>query len=234
MFAADLAAAVESGHDPAAPMARLVALDGATTQSPQEDVSDESLAPWIRPGARMRWLVHRVQVRRRGAWMDMRGVHGGGWLAARAKAMAMRRMRLMAAMLAGPCSPARAIPRSRVFRGHPAGVAQARRFVASVLNGCPLTDTAVLLTSELVTNALAHTPSGTGGSFEVIVWRDADSVLVAVLDDGSDRSPATVGIDPESESGRGLGLVAALAVRWGHQGGTAARAVWFLLRASDE
>jgi anti-sigma regulatory factor (Ser/Thr protein kinase) len=103
-----------------------------------------------------------------------------------------------------------------------------------VLNGCALTDTAMLLTSELVTNALTHTPSGTGGSFEVIVWRGKDCVLVAVLDDGSDRSPATAGTDLESESGRGLGLVAALADRWGHQGGTAARAVWFLLHAHDE
>ncbi|MDA8323623.1 MAG: ATP-binding protein [Actinomycetota bacterium] len=113
-------------------------------------------------------------------------------------------------------------------------MAQARRFVAAVLNGCPLTDTAVLLTSELVTNALAHTASGTGGSLEVIVWGDVDSVLVAVLDDGSDRKPAAVSADLESEFGRGLGLVAALADRWGHEGGTAARAVWFLLRTQDE
>jgi hypothetical protein len=175
MFAADLAAAGESGHDPAAPMARLVALDGAMTQSPQEDVRDESLAPQNRLGKRMRRLAHRVQARRRDSWLDMRGTHRAGWLAARAKSVARRRMRLMATMLAGPCSPARAMPRSRVFDGHPARVAQARRFVATVLNGCPLTDTAVLLTSELVTNALAHTPSGIDGSLEVIVWRDADS-----------------------------------------------------------
>jgi len=186
----------------------------------------------FQPG-RMRQLAHRVQVRRSGAW-DVRGAHICGWLAARAKAVARRRMRLMATMLAGPCSPARSVPKARMFDGHPARVARARRFVAAVLNGCPLTDTAVLLTSELVTNALAHTPSGTGGSFEVIIWRDADSVLVAVLDDGSDRTPATMGIDLESDSGRGLGLVAALADRWGHQGGAAARAVWFLLRAHDE
>jgi anti-sigma regulatory factor (Ser/Thr protein kinase) len=234
MFAADLAAAGESGHDPAAPRARLVALDGASTQSPWEDVTDESLPPPIRLGKRMRRLAHSVQVRRRGPWLDMRGTHRAGWLAARAESVARRRMRLIATMLAGPCSPARAMPKSRVFDGHPARVARARRFVAAVLNGCPLTDTAVLLTSELVTNALAHTLSGPDGSLEVIVWRDADSVLVAVLDDGSDRSPATVGIDLDSESGRGLGLVAALADSWGHQGGTAARAVWFLLRMHDE
>jgi anti-sigma regulatory factor (Ser/Thr protein kinase) len=234
MLAADLAAAGESGHDPAAPMVRLVALDGATTQSSWEDVSDESRSPQIRLGARMRRLAHRVQVRRRGSWLDMRGTRRGGWLAVRAESVARRRMRLMATMLAGPCSPAGAMPKSRVFDGHPARVVRARRFVAAVLNGCRLTDTAVLLTSELVTNALAHTPSGADGSFEVIVWRDADSVLVAVLDDGSDGSPATAGIDLDSESGRGLGLVAALADRWGHQGGTAARAVWFLLRMHDE
>jgi anti-sigma regulatory factor (Ser/Thr protein kinase) len=233
MFAADLAAAGESGHDPAAPMARLVALDGATTQSPWKDVSDESLSPQIRLGARMRRLAHGVQVRC-GSWLDVRGAHRAGWLAGRADSVARRRMGLMATMLAGSCSPARAMPKSRVFDGHPARVARARRFVAVVLNGCPLTDTAVLLTSELVTNALAHTPSGTGGSFEVIIWRDASSVLVAVLDDGSDRSPATLGVDLESESGRGLGLVAALADRWGQQGGMAARAVWFLLSADDQ
>jgi anti-sigma regulatory factor (Ser/Thr protein kinase) len=176
-------------------------------------------------------LARRVQVRRRGAWVDLRDAYRGGWRAARAESVARRRMRLMATMLAGPCAPARAMPRSCVFEGHPARVARARQFVAAVLNGCALTDTAVLLTSELVTNALAHTPSGTGGSLEVIVWRDADSVLVAVLDDGSDGSPATMGADLESDSGRGLGLVDALADRWGHQGGTAARAVWFLLRA---
>jgi len=193
-----------------------------------------SVWPWrSRLGACMRRLAHRVQVRRN-SWVDMRGTHCAGWFAARAESVAGRRMRLMATMLAGPCSPARAMPKSRVFDGHPARVARARRFVAAVLNGCRLTDTAVLLTSELVTNALAHTPSGTDGSLEVIVWRDADSVLVAVLDDGSDRSPATVGIDLDSDSGRGLGLVAALADSWGHQGGTAARAVWFLLRTHDE
>lgn len=182
----------------------------------------------------MRRLAHRVQIRLHGAWVDMRGAHRGAWLATRAESVARLRMRLMATMLAGPCSPARAMPKSRVFRGHPARVAEARRFVAAVLNGCPLTDTAVLLTSELVTNALAHTPSGAGGSFEVIVWRDANSVLVAVLDDGSDGNPAAVDVDLESESGRGLGLVAALAECWGHEGASAARAVWFLLRVHDD
>ena len=188
-------------------------------------------------GRHMFRLAHRVRFPGHSTWLDIRSARCSGpgrWFSVRAESVGPRRMRLMATMLAGPCSPARAVPQSRSFRGHPARVASARSFVAAVLNGCPLTDTAVLLTSELVTNALAHTPSGTDGSLEVIIWRDADSVLVAVLDDGSDRKPATMGVDLESESGRGLGLVAALADRWGHQGGTAARAVWFMLRTHNE
>jgi anti-sigma regulatory factor (Ser/Thr protein kinase) len=187
--------------------------------------------PRIRLGTCMLRLAQLVRLPCRGAWLDMPNARCcmRAWLAARAGPAARRRMRLIATMLAGPCSPADAMPKWRVFRGHPARVAQARRFVAGVLNGCPLIDTAVLLTSELVTNALAHTPTGTGGSFEVIVWREAGCVLVAVLDDGSDASPVAVGVDLESECGRGLGLVAALADRWGHEGGGAARAVWFLL-----
>ena len=189
---------------------------------------------WARACSR---LARRVPFPSCGARADVRGAHRGcgqGWIAARVGSASRRRLNLMATMLAGPRSPADAVAKSRVFRGNPARVARARRFVAAVLNGCPLTDTAVLLTSELVTNALSHTPSGTGGSFEVIVWLDADGVLVAVLDDGSDRRPATLGADLESESGRGLSLVAALADHWGHQGGTAARAVWFLLRAHHD
>jgi anti-sigma regulatory factor (Ser/Thr protein kinase) len=198
----------------------------------REDVSDELLPPRIPVATCMRRLAQRVGFPGRGAWVDMRNPSGcrRGWLAVYRGSADGRRMSLMATMLAGPRSPADAMPERRVFRGHPARVARARRFVASVLKGCSLTDTAVLLTSELVTNALAHTPSGTGGSFEVIVWRDADCVLVAVLDDGSEGSPAAVGVDLESESGRGLCLVAALADCWGHEGGGAARAVWFLLR----
>jgi anti-sigma regulatory factor (Ser/Thr protein kinase) len=186
---------------------------------------------------RMLRLAQRFGFPGRCIWLDVRRAcrsRARGWLVARAGSAFRRRMRLMATMLAGSCSPDDAIPKSRMFRGHPARVTRARRFVAAVLNGCPLSDTAVLLTSELVTNALAHTPSGTGGSFEVIVWRDAACVLVAVLDDGSDGGPVTVATDLESESGRGLGLVAELADSWGHEGGSAARAVWFLLRAHDE
>lgn len=92
-----------------------------------------------------------------------------------------------------------------------------------------MADTAVLLTSEVVTNALAHTPSGDGGTFEVVVWRSARTACVAVLDGGAAGAPAAGHPGPDAETGRGLALVASLAVRWGHEGGPAGRAVWFLL-----
>jgi len=82
-----------------------------------------------------------------------------------------------------------AAPKRRAFPGKPEQVALARRFVAGVLSGCPAADTAVLLASELAANALAHTRSGAGGSFDVIVWRGVAAACIAVLDDGPARRP---------------------------------------------
>lgn len=79
-------------------------------------------------------------------------------------------------------------PKCRVFPGNPDQARHARRFVARALDDCPVVDTSVLLTDELVTNALAHTRSGGGGSFEVIVWRGMSAACVAVLDGGSDKN----------------------------------------------
>ena len=143
-------------------------------------------------------------------------------------------MKPKAAVLAGQGAALVAPPKRRVFPGHPRQAAHARRFVASALDGCPASETAVLLTSELVTNALAHTPSGDGGSFEVIVWLGASAVCIAVLDAGSASTPLVGDSDPDTESGRGLGLIAMLAESWGHEGGPAGRVVWFLLRWHEE
>ncbi len=80
-------------------------------------------------------------------------------------------------------------PRRRVFPGVKDQVARARLFVGDVLDGCPAADDAVLLTSELVTNAIAHTASGRGGKVIVTVYRGDTGVRVDVLDDGSDQVP---------------------------------------------
>jgi anti-sigma regulatory factor (Ser/Thr protein kinase) len=123
-------------------------------------------------------------------------------------------------------------PRHRTFPGRPDQVAIARRFVGRMLDGCPVADTAILLASELVTNALQHTSTATGGTFDVIVWRGMSAACVAVLDDGSDSAPTPRDRDPldHAESGYGLSLVDQLATRWGHNRYNDGTAVWFLLR----
>jgi anti-sigma regulatory factor (Ser/Thr protein kinase) len=124
-------------------------------------------------------------------------------------------------------------PKRRVFPGRLDQVAQARRFVARVLDGCPVSDDALLCTSELASNAVRHTRTGWNGKFQVVVWRGRSSACVAVLDDGSDTTPVPGQPGRVAESGHGLLAVQTLAARWGHHsyrdGSTRGTAVWFRL-----
>jgi serine/threonine-protein kinase RsbW len=120
-------------------------------------------------------------------------------------------------------------PRRRVFPGATGQVGRARLFVGNVLDGCPVADDAVLLTSELVTNAIAHTASGKGGKVVVTVHRADTRVRVEVQDDGSDQAPAAHPVGESRESGFGLELVELIADRWGYCGGRRSRVVWFML-----
>jgi anti-sigma regulatory factor (Ser/Thr protein kinase) len=120
-------------------------------------------------------------------------------------------------------------PRRRVFPGASGQVGRARLFVGDVLDGCPVADDAVLLTSELVTNAIAHTASGRGGNVIVTVYRADTRVRIDVKDDGSDHAPVVRPVGEARESGFGLGLVDLMADCWGHCGGRRCRVVWFML-----
>lgn len=120
-------------------------------------------------------------------------------------------------------------PRRRVFAGSRDQVRQAREFVARSLGACPTADEAVLLTSEIATNAIMHTASGDGGHFTVTVYRAGTWARVEVRDAGSATKPATRTHGTEAESGYGLGLVDLLASRWGYAGGARGRVVWFEL-----
>jgi anti-sigma regulatory factor (Ser/Thr protein kinase) len=126
-------------------------------------------------------------------------------------------------------------PRRRVFPGRADQAREARRFVARTLDGCPVADTAVLLTGELVANALTHTRTRDDGRFEVIACSCWFAACVAVIDDGADTTPEPRRSAPDdlAESGHGLVLIDELATRWGHLGyheGTSRRtAVWFRL-----
>jgi two-component sensor histidine kinase len=108
-------------------------------------------------------------------------------------------------------------PKRRLFPGRPDQIAQARNFTRRVLGSCPVADDAALLVSELATNAMAHTATGTGGHFHVTIYPGDASLLIAVTDEWA-------------EAGRGLGLVELIAERWGHCGNERSRTIWFELR----
>jgi anti-sigma regulatory factor (Ser/Thr protein kinase) len=121
-------------------------------------------------------------------------------------------------------------PARRRFPGRSDQVSCARAFVGEVLGGCPRLDEAVLATSELCTNALQHSESGNGGTFEVTVYHRFGSLRVEVRDEGSVSMPFRRGFDDCSESGRGLEIVECLADRWGQYGDEFGRCVYFELR----
>ncbi|AJF67609.1 SpoIIE family protein phosphatase [Streptomyces vietnamensis] len=111
-------------------------------------------------------------------------------------------------------------------------VAAARAFVRDTLQGWghpELVDDAVVLTSELVTNAVIHA----GTSAEVLCLRSDDSVRVEVADRYPEREiPVQSGHSlgsPDRENGRGLLLCAALAHRWGVDYSPTRKHVWFHL-----
>lgn len=124
------------------------------------------------------------------------------------------------------------------YQPEPTAAAAARRFVRDTLHGwvagastdgTGLVDDAVLLTSELVTNAVVHA----GTPVQVTCTLADDSVEVVV----SDNHPARLVPEPaandhppaERTSGRGLLLPAALASAWGVTYGRVSKSVWFRL-----
>ncbi len=105
-----------------------------------------------------------------------------------------------------------------------ASVSGARRFTTGLLRDWGLdraVDTASLLVSELVTNALLHTK----GPAVLEVVPAVDRVRIQVSDPLA-RGPEAKGTDLESEHGRGVMLVEALALRWGVDPHGAGKVVW--------
>ncbi|MER8009904.1 SpoIIE family protein phosphatase [Streptomyces sp. NPDC094149] len=112
-------------------------------------------------------------------------------------------------------------------------VATARSFVRDTLQGwgfADIVDDAVVLTSELVTNAVVHA----GTSADVLCLRTDEGVRIEVADRYPEReiplqgSPVNMG-SPDREGGRGLQLCAALAGRWGVEYTPTHKQVWFQL-----
>lgn len=91
-------------------------------------------------------------------------------------------------------------------------VTEARRFVTDALKRWgrgELADTAALLTSEVVTNAVLHART----SVDLVVRQLRDGVAVEVTD-GSNLRPQGRRTTPQSTTGRGLALLDQLAATW--------------------
>lgn len=122
---------------------------------------------------------------------------------------------------------------SRSFPGLAENLAEVRQFIQMVLGDAPGAELVVLAVSELAGNAIVHTASGApGGQFVVHLAAFADRWQVRVDDAGSPTEPRVVvdgtdeDCDWDSESGRGLAMVASISRKWGVLGDRAARAVW--------
>jgi anti-sigma regulatory factor (Ser/Thr protein kinase) len=119
---------------------------------------------------------------------------------------------------------------SLAIAGRPECVGAARSFVAGALGADPATDIAVLLTSEIVTNAVLHSNSRrAGGTVTITVVGIGGGVRVEVADEGSDLSiPEVKGYGCVS-GGHGLFLVQTLADQWGYVRDDSGTTVWFWL-----
>jgi len=118
------------------------------------------------------------------------------------------------------------MPHLASFEPDAASVAKARRFIemALMVAGCTMTtvETAVLLVSELATNAVvhAHTP------FSVELRAVKDAVAIEVSDVGLGQ-PAIR--DSSGVGGNGLRLVESLASDWGVRPERLGKTVFFRL-----
>jgi serine/threonine-protein kinase RsbW len=105
---------------------------------------------------------------------------------------------------------------SRTFRATPAQIPEARKFLRTALNGCPVADDAILCVSELATNSVLHSDSGkAGGTFTVRAdIRQGDYTWIEVEDNGGPWvTPAR-----HDDRPHGLDIVDALTSAWGIDG----------------
>lgn len=114
-------------------------------------------------------------------------------------------------------------PQSEQSPGH------ARRFVAASLRSWglePLVDDAMLVVTELATNAVVHAAS----SFTVALARRDGAMRISV-GDGAAALPHARARNDALEGGRGLEMVSGVAARWGCARRGAGKLVWAELDA---
>ena len=121
--------------------------------------------------------------------------------------------------------PATRPPTALPLPAHPSSAAASRRHVRRLLHEWQLAgclDTALLLASELVANAVTATRAMPQAGFpaawapiELSLRRTGTSLIIEVRDPNPDP-PADQRPGPLDEDGRGLLIVGVLSSRWGH------------------
>ncbi|WP_181871290.1 ATP-binding protein [Sphaerisporangium album] len=116
-----------------------------------------------------------------------------------------------------------------VFAGDEASVGKARRWLRKILGDHPRRDDALLLLSEIFTNAVAHTASPEIPVTVLVEWDG--TVQVKVTDRGGATVPCVcrAPADALAEGRRGMHLVRGLSRRWGFVKDTTGCTVWFTL-----
>jgi anti-sigma regulatory factor (Ser/Thr protein kinase) len=113
----------------------------------------------------------------------------------------------------------------------PAAAAEARRRVRDAIRSWQVPvdlDAALLLTSELVTNAVRH-EAGHGAQAVVLAIACSRGRLRVDVHDTSRSLPAVAEVPADAETGRGLLLVETLSDEWGFYRTPAGKAVYFAL-----
>ncbi|MER6465419.1 ATP-binding protein [Streptomyces sp. NPDC001228] len=131
--------------------------------------------------------------------------------------------------LDAPRGCATAFDASWPLRRELTSVRQARRLVTAQLGDwavSDLSDTAELLVSELVTNALRHTRGPLRLNLQL-----RDSRLLCEVEDTESAGPARAVADLDAENGRGIELLDVLADAWGSVRTATGKTMWFELRA---
>jgi anti-sigma regulatory factor (Ser/Thr protein kinase) len=119
---------------------------------------------------------------------------------------------------------------SRDFPGIPEAIAETRDFLRTLLPNSPVIDNALLLTSEVATNAIRHSRSA-GRTFTLVILDIGHAIRIEVVDDGAPTAPQVID-DIDAIAGRGMLLVASIATQWGTWSDEAGRTTWFELSPS--
>jgi Histidine kinase-like ATPase domain len=128
--------------------------------------------------------------------------------------------------------PAPGPPRlcARSLPGRLDQIGEARALTARMLHGCPATDDALLLISELATNACIHTASGhPGGTFTVRI-RTSPHLIHAEVEDQGSTWDGNIGT---AQPPHGLFLLRVLSTTCGTRPGAGGWITWFSITCTQ-